>query len=118
MNNREKGAQKEQEVCAYLLSKGIIIKERNFRCRQGEIDMIGYDGACLVFFEVKYRRSQSAGSAAEAVGYTKQRKICRTADYYRMTHHCGEDVPVRFDVIAIDGEELRWIKNAFYYIAR
>lgn len=118
MNNREKGAQKEEQVCAYLLSKGVKIKERNFRCRQGEIDIIGYDGGCLVFFEVKYRGSRSAGSAAEAVGYTKQRKICRTADYYRMIHRCGEDVPIRFDVVAIDGESLQWIKNAFYYVAR
>lgn len=118
MNNHEKGAQKEEQVCAYLLSKGVKIKERNFRCRQGEIDIIGYDGSCLVFFEVKYRAGRSAGSAAEAVGYTKQRRICRTADYYRMIHHCGEDVQIRFDVVAIDGEDLQWIKNAFYYIAR
>ena len=118
MNNREKGAQKEEQVCAYLLSKGVKIKERNFRCRQGEIDIIGYDDSCLVFFEVKYRGSRSTGSAAEAVGYTKQRKICRTADYYRMIHHCGEDVQIRFDVVAIDGEDLQWIKNAFYYMAR
>lgn len=118
MNNREKGAQKEEQVCAYLLSRGVKIKERNFRCRQGEIDIIGYDGGCLVFFEVKYRSSRSVGSAAEAVGYTKQRKICRVADYYRMIHHCGEDTPLRFDVVAIDGENIQWIKNAFYYMAR
>lgn len=118
MNNREKGAQKEEQVCAYLLSKGVKIKERNFRCRQGEIDIIGYDGDCLVFFEVKYRGSRGVGSAAEAVGYAKQRKICRVADYYRVIHHCGEDTPIRFDVVAIDGENLRWIKNAFYYITR
>ena len=118
MNNREKGAQKEEQVCAYLLSVGVKIKERNFRCKQGEIDIIGYEGDFLVFFEVKYRRSSSAGSAAEAVGVTKQRKICRVADYYRMIHHCSEDTPIRFDVVAIDGEDFRWIKNAFYYVPK
>lgn len=118
MNKREKGAQKEEQVCAYLLSKGVKIKERNFRCKQGEIDIIGYDGDYLVFFEVKYRSSRSAGSAAEAVGLAKQRKICRVADYYRMIHHCKEDTPIRFDVAAIDGEDFRWIKNAFYYMPR
>ena len=118
MNKREKGAQKEEQVCAYLLSKGVKIKERNFRCRQGEIDIIGYDGDYLVFFEVKYRRSRDMGSAAEAVGIAKQRKICFVADYYRMKHRLGENVPVRFDVVAIDKDVLRWIKNAFYYIAR
>lgn len=118
MNKREKGAQKEEQVCAYLLSGGVKIKERNFRCKQGEIDIIGYDGEYLVFFEVKYRSGRSMGSAAEAVGLTKQRKICRVADYYRMIHRLSEDTPLRFDVVAIDGENLRWIKNAFYYIAR
>lgn len=117
MNKREKGAQKEEQVCAYLLSMGVNIKERNFRCRQGEIDIIGYDGEYLVFFEVKYRSSHSMGSAAEAVGYAKQRRICRVADYYRMIHRYGENVPIRFDVVTIDGENLRWIKNAFYYIS-
>ena len=117
MNLREKGAQKEQQVCAYLISAGVNIVERNFRIKQGEIDIIGYDGEYLVFFEVKYRSSRSRGSAVEAVGPTKQRRICRVADYYRMRHHCGENTPVRFDVVAIDGDRLSWIKNAFCYMA-
>lgn len=118
MNQREKGAQKEQQVCAYLSSQGIKVIERNYRNRQGEIDIIGYDGIYLVFFEVKYRSSAKKGSAAEAVGYAKRKKICRVADYYRMIHQCAEDTPIRFDVVAIDGERLTWIKNAFYYMAR
>ena len=72
VNTRKQGAQKEEQVCACLLSRGIRICERNFRCRQGEIDIIGYDGEYLVFFEVKYRSSDRKGSAAEAVGYAKQ----------------------------------------------
>lgn len=115
MNNRRVGAQKEEEVCAHLLSEGVHILERNFRCRQGEIDVIGYDGGCLVFFEVKYRRTPNKGNAAQAVGTAKQRKICRVADYYRFLHHCAEDTPVRFDVIAVDGKQLCWIQNAFDY---
>lgn len=118
MNTRKQGGQKEEQVCAYLLSKGVRICERNFRCRQGEIDIIGYDGEYLVFFEVKYRSSGSRGTAAEAVGYAKQQRICRVADYYRVTHHCMEDTPIRFDVAAMDGESLTWVKNAFDYLAR
>lgn len=116
VNTRVKGAQKEEQVCACLLSKGVRIVERNFRNRQGEIDIIGYDGAYLVFFEVKYRAGTGRGSAAEAVGSAKQRKICKVADYYRMIHHCSENTPIRFDVVAVDGEKMRWIKNAFDYI--
>lgn len=116
MNTREIGAQKEEEVCAYLRSEGIKIAERNFRSRQGEIDIIGYDGDYLVFFEVKYRAGKSRGSAAEAVGFAKQKKICQVADYYRVLHHCAEDTPLRFDVVAIDQERINWIKNAFDYV--
>lgn len=116
MNKREKGAQKEAQVCARLLSEDVKIVERNFRSRQGEIDIIGYDGDYLVFFEVKYRSGKSKGSAAEAVGFAKQKKICRVADYYRMIHHCPEDTPIRFDVVAVDGERMNWIKDAFDYV--
>lgn len=118
MNTREKGAQKEQQVCACLLSEGVEILERNFRCRQGEIDIIGRDEGYLVFFEVKYRTGDRSGTAAEAVGSAKQRKICQVADYYRMIHHCAEDTPIRFDVVAVDGERVHWIKNAFAYVFR
>lgn len=116
MNNRQTGAQKEQQVCAYLILKGVHIKEQNFRCRQGEIDLIGYDGEYLVFFEVKYRSGKSKGSAAEAVGYSKQKRICKVADYYRMLHRLAEDTPIRFDVVAIEEERIQWIQNAFEYI--
>ncbi len=108
----------EEQVCAYLLSRGVEIVERNFRSKQGEIDLIGRDGDYLVFFEVKYRGSRNKGSAAEAVGYAKQRRICRVADYYRVLHRCTEDTPIRFDVVAVDGEKLTWIRNAFYYVGR
>lgn len=118
MNTRKKGAQKEEQVCACLLSMGVRVVEKNFRCRQGEIDIIGHDGEYLVFFEVKYRSSASRGRAAEAVGAAKQRRICRVADYYRVIHHCSESTPIRFDVVAIDGDRFSWIKNAFYYVAR
>ena len=118
MNKRELGAQKEEEICACLLSEGIEILERNFRCRQGEIDIVGRDGGYMVFFEVKYRRNAGMGSAAEAVGYAKQRRICRVADYYRMLHGCAETTPIRFDVVAMDGPDVRWIRNAFPYIGR
>lgn len=117
MNTRSVGNKKEEAACVYLTENGVRVKERNFRCRCGEIDIIGYDCGYLVFFEVKYRKSHSdKGSAAEAVDLRKQKKICRVSDYYRMIHKCPSDTPIRFDVIAIDGDKLQWIKNAFYYI--
>lgn len=115
MNKRKIGAEQEERACRYLIKQGVRIEERNFRCRQGEIDIIGYEKDCLVFFEVKYRKDDSKGSAAEAVGFGKRRKICRVSDYYRMLHGCPSDMPVRFDVMAIDGDRMEWIRDAFPY---
>ncbi len=116
MNNRETGADRETLAAEYLASRGMNIRERNFRCRQGEIDIIGYHEGYLVFTEVKYRRTAESGSAPEAVDFRKQHRICRVADYYRYLHRLGDDCPVRYDVVAVQGTELCWIQNAFQHI--
>ena len=100
----------------YLEARGMKIKERNFRNRQGEIDIIGYHDGYLVFVEVKYRSGNDKGYAAEAVDYRKQRQICKVADYYRYIHRLGENIAVRYDVIAVQGEEIEWLQNAFPHI--
>ncbi len=117
MNTREIGSEKESAAAKYLTSHGLRIAERNFRCRQGEIDIVGYHEGYLVFVEVKYRKNTSRGTALEAVDGRKQRRICRTADYYRFLHHLGDNTPVRYDVLAIQGEDIRWIQNAFPHAA-
>ncbi len=116
MNTRKKGAEYEQMAAGYLQRRGVKILECNYRNRRGEIDLIGRDGAYTVFFEVKYRRTAQKGTPAQAVHYTKQKTICRVADYYRMTHGMGEFSAVRYDVVAIEGEEITWYKNAFSHI--
>lgn len=116
MNNRKVGAGYEEKAIAYLQKNGIKVVEHNYRIRQGEIDIIGYQEEYLVFIEVKYRSSSKAGNPAEAVDGRKQRKICRVADYYRYTHGIRDDSPIRYDVIAICGEEITWYQNAFYHI--
>ncbi len=116
MNQRKVGEEKEQAAAAYLEKCGMRILERNFRCRQGEIDIIGYHEGYLVFVEVKYRKNTSAGTAYDAVGIAKQRKICRVADYYRTLHYLGDQTGIRYDVLAIQGENMEWIQNAFPHI--
>ena len=111
MNTRQTGNVYEQMAADYLEKQGMRILERNFRRgRNGEIDIM----------EVKYRSGDEKGNAAEAVTTAKQRTICRVADYYRYLHHYGEDTWVRYDVVAIQGEALHWIPNAFphHYSAR
>lgn len=86
----------------------------NFYCKSGEIDLVARDGKYLVFVEVKYRRTKMSGYASAAVDWRKQQKISRAAQFYLIRYGYG-DVPCRFDVVAIDGNEIRWIKNAFDY---
>ena len=112
------GREGEERALQYLESHGMKIVERNFRNRQGEIDIIGYDRGCLVFVEVKYRTNEKTGAPESAVTWQKQRKICRLADYYRYLHHYGEDKPFRYDVVALDKKRITWYQNAFEHISR
>ncbi len=113
MNQRETGVSGEEQAAEYLAAHGMRIVARNYRTRQGEIDIVGYHNGYLVFVEVKYRSAKTMGSASEAVDIRKQRRICRTADHYRCMHRIGDDCPVRYDVVAIQESELEWIQNAF-----
>ncbi len=116
MNKRATGTERERQAAEYLEARGMRITERNYRSSRGEIDLIGYHEGCLVFVEVKYRSSASRGYALEAVDLKKQRRICRVADHYRYVHRLGEDAAVRYDVVAIQGEEIQWLQNAFPHI--
>lgn len=113
-NKRTIGSSYEQTAGMYLKQKGMEVLLYNYRCRDGEIDIIARDGEYLVFCEVKYRTSQDSGHPLEAVGKRKQAVISKCARYYLMT--TGQmDLPCRFDVIGILGEEIFHIRNAFDY---
>lgn len=119
MNKRETGTAYETVACCYLEQHGFLTAQRNFRCRQGEIDIIGMHEGYLVFAEVKYRATDRKGTPEEAVNRSKQIRICRSADCYRMFHNYPDDWPVRYDVITICGKEndrIHWYKNAFPHI--
>lgn len=103
---------------AHLKDRNVQILERNFRCKIGEIDIIGRDGKYIVFIEVKYRKDSFKGSPMEAVGLGKRRIICRVSDYYRMCRRMGDECYFRYDVVSILGNEVTWIKNAFEYLPK
>ena len=113
MNKRKIGAQFEQLTVQYLESQGYRILETNFRCRQGEIDIIAQDGIYLVFCEVKYRADRMSGDPMEAVDERKQRKILHTSKYYLYLNDLPEDTPCRFDVVGIADGRMQLMKNAF-----
>ena len=85
-NNRSVGAVYEQAAGYYLEQNGYELIEYNYRCRDGEIDIIAKDGDCYVFCEVKYRSGRQAGNPLEAVDQRKQKKIFRCALYYTVQH--------------------------------
>jgi len=115
MNKREKGSKYESMAVDFLEKKGYRILEKNYRCKQGEIDIIAQDGRYLVFIEVKYRSTMAHGSAATAVFYKKQQNISRVAAFYLLRHQLSEETPCRFDVVAIDGDNVQHYENAFEY---
>lgn len=115
MNKRQAGAAWEEAAARYLEQKGVQIAARNYRCSQGEIDVIGYHQGCLCFIEVKYRKDDAFGSALEAVDVRKQNRICRCADVYLYRNRISPDQSVRFDVVAVCGGTVHWIRNAFDY---
>ena len=109
------GTAYEKLAGAYLEQQGYEILEYNYRCRMGEIDIVARQGGYLVFVEVKYRADSTVGNPFEAVNRSKQRTISKVASYYCLTHGYGMDTPCRFDVVAVLGEKIELIQNAFEY---
>ncbi len=114
-NNRQIGTEHEGQVAEWLRGQGYRILEKNFRCRLGEIDLIAERDGCIVFVEVKYRRTGSCGFPEEAVDYRKQVRVSNAASYYLYRHFYPSDTSCRFDVVAVSGKEIRMIENAFPY---
>ena len=115
MNKRSKGSEWELKAGEFLSRHGIQVLEYNFRCKIGEIDIVGTDGKFLIFFEVKYRSSNKYGYAVEAVNKKKQSVILKVSDYYRITHNISPIQSVRYDVVAIENNIIKWIPGAFGY---
>lgn len=107
------GNRAENQALTYLKKQGLTYKERNYRSRFGEIDLIMVDQDSLVFVEVRYRKHQSWGGAAASVNKIKQQKLVKTGLSYLQRH--DPEAVCRFDVIAIDAQQrIEWIRNAFY----
>ena len=111
MNRR--GAAAEALAESFLNARGLAIAHRNYRCRFGEIDLIARDGTTLVFVEVRQRRYENYGSAAESITAAKRARLLAAARHYLA--RTGDASSCRFDVVLIRGDEQRieWIRNAF-----
>src|SRR5688572_19073116 len=91
----------EELALAHLLSFGLRLVTRNYRCKLGEIDLVMLDGETLVLVEVRCRATNEYGGAAASITWQKQRKLAKAAEHLLMKNPELRRHPARFDVIAI-----------------
>ena len=112
------GSRAEALARHHLERAGLALVRSNFRCRLGEIDLVMRDQDCLVFIEVRFRRSRRFAAPALTVDAHKQRRIAQAAGMFLARHPSLADEAVRFDVVAIDGAAdgpaaIQWLPDAF-----
>jgi putative endonuclease len=118
LNTKAIGDDAESLALAYLQRQGLVLVQRNYRvaggphARGAEVDLIlrERDGT-LVFAEVRSRAGAEHGGALASVTATKQRRIVRAAQHYLL--RLASLPPCRFDVVALDGGQIQWVKAAF-----
>lgn len=115
--NHQVGQRAEETACEYLLSKGLQLVARNFRCKAGEIDIIMRDKQEIVFIEVRVRNHPYYADGFDSVDYFKQQKIIKAATYFLSGKNWLNKVNCRFDVISISYSQekptMDWLKDAF-----
>ena len=117
MSRRQVGDRGERLAADYLRARGYDIIERNFRCREGEIDIVARQGETLVFVEVRTRRGRDFGTPEESISSLKQQRLVSLAEAYVQAHDQPNET-WRIDVVAVElgpnGEvsRLEHIENA------
>lgn len=94
------GKKGEDEAVKYLEKEGYRIIERNFSCRQGEIDIIALDEDYLIFIEIKARTSTEYGLPSESVTGRKIKHLTKAIQYYLYKRNL-EKANIRIDVIEV-----------------
>ena len=107
------GAQGEQRTASWYTSRGYTVVARNWRCADGELDLVVATPAVLVFCEVKTRSSDRFGLPAEAVTASKQRRLRRLAARFLAESGGAGGRSLRFDVASVRGERVAVIEAAF-----
>ncbi|WP_310626267.1 YraN family protein [Limnohabitans sp.] len=112
---KQKGDAAEDRALHHLQAQGMRLVQRNYRTPGrggGEIDLIMHDAdGTLVFVEVRQRGRQDHGGALASITPMKQRRIVFAARYFLLK--VRQEPPSRFDVVAVEGDELHWYKAAF-----
>jgi putative endonuclease len=108
----------EQLAAEVLAADGLVVLERNWRCPDGELDIIATEGDVLVFVEVKTRSTVAYGDPAEAISSAKAARLRRLAVRWLAAHPERHWPELRFDVVAIvrrapGGPNVRHLRGAF-----
>ena len=111
-SNRALGAYGEALAARWYEAHGYTVLARNWRCRDGEIDLILSRDGCVVFCEVKTRRSDAFGLPVEAVGWKKQRTIRAVAAAWLRASR-ARPISIRFDVASVLRQQVQVIEAAF-----
>ena len=96
----ELGRRGEELAAEYLVGTGLVLLSRNWRCRDGEVDVIATDGERLVVCEVKTRSGTGYGEPSEGVTPVKAARIRRVAAAWLRTYRVGW-CEIRFDIVAV-----------------
>lgn len=111
---QQTGAAAEQRAFDHLRANGLAPVARNVACKLGEIDLVMRDAETIVFIEVRVRASDRFGGAAASITAAKQGRLRRAASQWLLRTYAQRTwPPCRFDVVAIEGHALRWIRAAF-----
>lgn len=102
MDRQELGGRSEQLVAEALERDGYTVRERNVRCRFGELDIVAEKDALLCFVEVRSRSTDAQGDPALTVSRAKQRKVVLSAMEWLQRHRLFER-EIRFDVASVVG---------------
>ena len=115
-SRKKNGNDGEQKSCDYLLEQGFFIVERNYRTKDGEVDIIALKEDVLVFVEVKTLPSGNSETLLKELNARKLKRIIKTSKCFLTKYRQYSNNYIRFDVIVIDMPgfpEVYHIENAF-----
>jgi len=101
MKRQETGRRGEELARKYLEERGYLVLETNYRCPEGEIDIVAVDGETLVFVEVRAKTGRAFGTPEESITLAKIRHLNRAAARYCQEHE-GLPPERRIDVVAVE----------------
>lgn len=115
MKRKELGNLAEDIAAKYLAEQGLEIVARNYYVRNGEIDIVAFEGEMVVFVEVRSKSHDRYGTAEDTISLKKQRFLYRAAEQFLLKENMSERI-CRFDVVAVsfaNDTQIKWYKDAF-----